>query len=147
MTESSELPQHAQRNREYWDDQAAGYVEPGRLAEAARLLRPGGRLVSLGHHSLLMLCEPDTDPVEPGGDRLLRGYFGLRRLEWISDQRVNFALPYGEWFRLLRASGFEIEDLLELQAPADATRDFDFVAADWAKRWPSEHVIKAVKRA
>lgn len=29
MTESSELPQHAQRNREYWDDQAADYVEPG----------------------------------------------------------------------------------------------------------------------
>jgi hypothetical protein len=28
----------------------------------------------------------------------------------------------------------------------DATRDFDLVAADRVKRWPSEHVIKAVKR-
>ena len=258
MTESPELPQHAVRNREYWDDQAADYVDPGRRAwstadpswgiwgipetelrllpddlagqdaielgcgtgyvsawlarrgarpvgidnsaaqlataadfqrefgidfpllfgnaehvpypdasfdfaiseygaaiwcdpyewipEAARLLRPGGRLVFLGNHSLLMLCEPDTDPVRPGGDRLLRDYFGMRRLEWTSDQSVNFALPYGEWFRLLRAHGFEVEDLLELQAPAGATRDFDFVAADWAKRWPSEHVFKAVKR-
>jgi SAM-dependent methyltransferase len=117
------------------------------IPEAARLLRPGGRLVFLGNHSLLVLCEPDTDPVEPTGDRLLRDYFGLHRTEWISDESVVFALPYGEWFRLLRDNGFEVEDLLELQAPPDAVRDFDFVTADWAKRWPSEHVITAVKRS
>lgn len=259
MTESAELPEHAQRNRQYWDDVAADWVEPGRrnwstadptwgiwaipetelrllpddlagrdaielgcgtayvaawlarrgarpvgidnsaaqlataeqfqrefgidfplvhgnaehvpypdgsfdfaiseygaaiwcdpyrwVPEAARLLRPGGRLVFLGNHSLLMLCEPDTDPVQPTGDRLLRDYFGLHRNEWISDQSVNFGLPYGEWFRLLRDNGFEIEDLLELRAPADATHEVDFVTVQWARRWPSEHVFKAVKRA
>ena len=115
------------------------------IPEAARLLRPGGRLVFLGNHTLLQLCAPDE--LAPAGDRLLRDYFGLHRLEWPDDDSVEFALPYGEWFRLLRANGFEIEDLLELQAPADATRDFDFVTSAWSKRWPSEHVFKAVKRA
>ena len=27
-----------------------------------------------------------------------------------------------------------------------STRDFPFVTAEWARRWPSEHVFKAVKR-
>src|SRR5215207_3298814 len=114
------------------------------VPEAARLLRPGGRLVFLGNHSLLQLCVPDV--LAPAGDRLLRDYFGLHRLEWADDDSVEFALPYGEWFRLLRDTGFEIEDLLELQAPPDATRDFDYVTAQWSRRWPSEHVVKAVKR-
>jgi SAM-dependent methyltransferase len=115
------------------------------VPEAARLLRPGGRLVFLGNHTLLQLCTPEA--LGPAGDRLLRDYFGLHRMEFADDNSVEFALPYGEWFRLLRDSGFVIEDLLELRAPADATRDFDYVTAEWAKRWPSEHVFKAVKRA
>lgn len=36
--------------------------------------------------------------------------------------------------------------LVELRAPADASRDFSFVTAQWARRWPSEHVVTAVKR-
>jgi SAM-dependent methyltransferase len=114
------------------------------VPEAARLLRPGGRLVFLGNHTLLQLCVPDAEA--PAGDRLLRDYFGLHRLEWAFDDSVEFALPYGEWFRLLRGVGFEVEDLLELRAPADATRDWPFVTAGWAKRWPSEHVFKCVRR-
>ena len=114
------------------------------VPEAARLLRPGGRLVFLGTHSLLQLCAPELGPA---GDRLRRDYFGLHRLEWADDDSVEFALPYGEWFRLLRDCGFEVTDLLELRAPADATRDFDSVTARWARRWPAEHVVKAVRRS
>lgn len=114
------------------------------IPEATRLLRPGGRLAFLGNHTLLQLCVPDVlgQPTE----RMLRDYFGLRRLEWADDDSVEFALPYGDWFRLFKANGLEVEDLVEIQAPADATRDFDYVTAAWAKRWPSEHVWKLHKR-
>ena len=114
------------------------------VPEAARLLRPGGRLVFLGNHTLLQLCAPEV--LAPAGDRLLRDYFGRHRLEWADDDSVEFALPYGEWFRLLRSCGFEVTDLLELRAPAAPARDFPFVTAEWARRWPSEHVFKAVKQ-
>ncbi len=114
------------------------------VPEAARLLRPGGRLVFLGNHTLLQLCAPDV--LAPAGDRLLRDYFGLHRLEWADDDSVEFALPYGEWFRLFRSTGFEVTDLLELQAPPDPPRDFPYVSAAWARRWPSEHVWKLRKR-
>ena len=117
------------------------------IPEAARLLRPGGRLVFLGNHSLLQLCSVDVEEIVPAVDRLTRDYFGMHRIEWVADPSVEFALPYGEWFRLLRDSGFQIEDLLEVQAPPDATRDHDFVTAGWARRWPSEHVFKAVKQS
>lgn len=117
------------------------------VPEAARLLRPGGRLVFLGNHSLLQLCAPDVEPQRPAGDTFQRDYFGMHRLTWTDDPSVEFALPYGEWVRLLRDSGFEILALHELQAPPDADRDFSFVTADWARRWPSEHVFVAGKRA
>lgn len=116
------------------------------VPEAARLLRPGGRLVFLGNHTLLQLCQVDTEEVRPAGDRLERDYFGLHAVRWVSDDSVEFALPYGQWFRLLRDSGFEVEDLVEIQAPPDATRDFDFVTAEWARRWPSEHVFVATRK-
>ena len=41
---------------------AAIWCDPYRwIPEAARLLRPGGRLVFLGNSTLLMLCAPDED--------------------------------------------------------------------------------------
>ena len=43
----------------------------------------------------------------------------MHRFEW-PDEGVEFHLPHGEWIDLLRANGFEIERLIELQAPDDA---------------------------
>jgi len=127
---------------------AAIWADPYRwIPEAARLLRPGGRLVFLGNGTLLMLCVPDLEAEGVAGDRLLRDYFGTHRLEWPDTDGVEFHLGYGDMIRLLRASGFEVEDLVELRPPAGATTRYPYVDAAWARRWPSEEVWKARKRA
>ena len=41
----------------------------------------------------------------------------MHRLEWPDDDGVDFHIGYGDWIRLLRANGFEVEDLIEIQAP------------------------------
>ena len=45
----------------------------------------------------------------------------------------------------MRANGFEIERLIELQAPADAQThtQYDYVTAEWAKKWPCEEIWAA----
>ncbi len=125
---------------------ASIWADPYRwVPEASRLLRPGGRLIFLINGTILVLAMQETDDV-PADERLRRPYFGLHRLEWPDDDSVNFALGYGDWIRLLRTNDFEVEDLVELQAPVDATTTYPFVTADWANRWPSEEVWKARKR-
>src|SRR6185436_2791764 len=73
------------------------------IAEAARLLRPGGRLVFLTNSPLLMLCTP------PGGERaseqLERDQFGMRRFEWPDEEGIEFHLPHGEMIRVLGEHG------------------------------------------
>ena len=122
-----------------WCDPAAW------IPEAARLLRPGGRLIFLRNSTLVILCSPDGD--DRVVEQLVRPQFGMRRFEW--DGGVEFHLAHGDWIRLLRGSGFEVEDLVELQAPADAADHpyYDFVSADWARRWPAEEIWAARKRA
>jgi SAM-dependent methyltransferase len=191
---------------------ASVWCDPYRwVPEAARLLRPGGRLVFLRNSTLLMLClpalmqclpVPDTDAAAvhaeplpagpsaapPGADSgdgephhpanmttrtgqhglanrrtrgeggavagavLRRDMFGLHRLGGAQGGRaggrgadagvggVEFHLPHGEWFRLLRGCGFVVDDLVEVRAPQEATSDFGYVSAEWARRWPSEEV-------
>ena len=112
------------------------------IPEAARLLRPGGELVFLVNGIVLMLAVPDEENV-PATERLLRPLFGLHRMEWPEDPSVEFHLPHGEWVRLLRASGFEVTDLIEIQPPEGSTTRYPYVTLDWARRWPSEEVWKA----
>jgi hypothetical protein len=45
--------------------------------------------------------------------------------------------------RLLRSAGFVVDDLIEIQAPSPAHREYPQVAADWARQWPSEEIWKA----
>lgn len=123
---------------------ASIWADPYRwIPEASRLLRPGGRLVFLVNGTLLMLAMPDAE--EPATERMLRPYFGLHRLEWSDDNSVNFALGYGDWIRLLRSNGFEVEDLVELRPAEGATTSFRYVTLEWARKWPSEEVWKARK--
>jgi SAM-dependent methyltransferase len=124
---------------------ASIWADPYRwVPEAARLLRPGGELIFLVNGTILVLCMPEEDDVA-AKDQMIRPYFGLHRLDW-DDGSTNFYLGYGDWIRLLRANDFEVEDLIELQAPVGATTTYPFVTAEWANRWPGEEVWKARKR-
>jgi len=115
------------------------------IAEAARLLRPGGELVFLVNGTLLMLTSPDVDPVEPAGVELLRPYFGMRRFEWVDGDSIDFHLGYGDWIRVLTAHGFEVEALVELRNPGRDAGRYNLFTADWAERWPAEEMWKARK--
>jgi SAM-dependent methyltransferase len=115
------------------------------IAEAARLLRPGGRLVFLRNTPLSILCSPDEGKVE---ERLLRSHADLGRIEWPGeDEGVEYHLPHGEMIRVLRKSGFEVEALHERLAPESSTDHeyYDFVPAEWARRWPAEEIWVARK--
>jgi SAM-dependent methyltransferase len=112
------------------------------IPEAARLLRPGGDLVFLRNSTLLLLCSPDEDV--PAVETLQRPQFGMHRFQW-PDGGIEYHLPHGEWIRLLRANGFEIIDLIEIQAPpaAETHPFYDGVTAEWAKQWPAEEIWRA----
>jgi len=122
------------------------WADPERwVPEAARLLRPGGRLVFLTNSYLMRLCMPAEDGIA-ATDRLLRPAFGMYRIECPGDPGVEFHLSHGDWIRLLRRSGFEVEDLVELRPPAASTTRYPFVTLEWARQWPCEEVWKARKR-
>jgi SAM-dependent methyltransferase len=128
---------------------AAIWCDPYRwIPEAARILRPGGRLVFLGHSYVAMLTFPDEDL--PASEQLQRDHFGMHRFEWpeATDGAVEFALTHGDMIRLLRDSGFEIEDLVEIRAPEGADAPTDPLATvEWARRWPIEEAWKVRKMA
>jgi len=126
---------------------ASIWCDPHRwIPEAARLLRPGGRLIFLVNGTLLVLTLPELEADGAATDRFQRDYFGMHRFDWPDDPAVEFHLGYGDWIRLLRANGFEVEDLLEVRPPEGATTRYPFVTLDWARRWPCEEVWKARKR-
>lgn len=123
---------------------ASIWVDPYRwIPEAARLLRPGGRLVFLRNSTLVILCSPEDDT--PASERLLRPQFGMHRFTW---EGVEFHLSHGDWVRVLRANAFEILDLIEIQAPASAEThaEYDYGTSDWGRKWPAEELWVAQKR-
>jgi SAM-dependent methyltransferase len=125
---------------------ASIWVDPYRwIPEAARLLRLGGELVFMCNSVLSILCAPDEGNVD---ERLHRAQFDLGRIDW-AEEGVNYYLGHGQWIELLRESGFELEGLWEVGASAEATRHdyYDFVSAEWARKWPAEEIWKARKRA
>jgi hypothetical protein len=93
-----------------------------------------------------MLCIPPEDGIA-AADRLLRPAFGMHRVEWPGDSGVEFHLSHGEWVRLLRRSGFDVEDLVEVRPNVDVTTRYPFVTLEWARMWPCEEVWKVRKRA
>jgi SAM-dependent methyltransferase len=115
------------------------------IAEAARLLRPGGWLISLRGSTLSVLCAPPTGPVDT---QLHNDYDAIGRMDWRhADGGIEFHAPPGELIAILRANGFSLEALLELCAPEGARMHeyYDHVTVEWARRWPDEEIWKARK--
>ena len=117
------------------------------IPEAHRLLRPGGRLVFLGNSPLVILCALE-DP-EGTSETLQRPQHGMHKIAWADTGGVEFHLGHGDMFRVLRDTGFEVEALVELFAPADAKTHeyYEFVTADWARKWPAEEIWAARRPA
>ena len=88
------------------------------VAQAARILRPGGRLVFLTNSHLCAMCVPADGG--PAGELLLRGPAELREVRWPGGG-VEYHPSHGDWIRILRGHGFQVEGLHELYArPAGA---------------------------
>jgi SAM-dependent methyltransferase len=124
------------------DHGAMTFADPIRtVPEVSRLLRPGG-LFAFSHASPIhFLCWDDAkDRVDT---RLARAYFGMRKWD---EETVDFMLPYGEWIRLFRSNGLEIEDLVEPRPSPGARTTYPwFAPLSWARRFPSESIWKLRK--
>ncbi|MFN8036794.1 MAG: methyltransferase domain-containing protein [Acidimicrobiia bacterium] len=117
---------------------AAPWCEPRAwLAEAARLLRPGGRLVFLTNSVLAGMCVPAEGGV--ADEQLLRPQRELRVIAWPGGG-IEHHPGHGDWIRELRGVGFVVDALRELYAPTHATLPayYDIVTPEWARRWPAE---------
>ncbi len=124
---------------------AAAWCDPERwLPEAARLLRPGGRLVFLTNSHLSALCVPAEAGVAE--QRLLRSQHEAYRVRWPGGG-LEFHPSHGDWVRLLRRSGFVVEAIHEIFAPPDAGDHpfYEIVSSDWASKWPAEELWVGVR--
>jgi SAM-dependent methyltransferase len=126
----------------FCDHGAMTYADPRRtVPEAARLLRAGGLLAFNMTSPFHFLCW-DTEG-ERADECLHRDYFGMR--SW-DEESVDFQLPYGEWIRLFRQNGLEVEDLIEPRPGPRATSTYDLITFEWARRFPAENLWKLRKR-
>lgn len=122
---------------------ASLWCDPARwVPEAARLLRPGGRLVFHTTSVLSAICLPKDS--------------GPARTELLHPQRevgclhspgggVEFHPSHGDWITILNRAGFTIEALHELYAPPGATDHsfYTLATAAWAQQWPAEELWAA----
>lgn len=113
------------------------------VPEVSRLLRAGGFAAFSGGTPFEWICwNPETDTWD---DRLHRPYFDMHRWE-TPEGSVEFELPYGQWIRLFRRNGLEIEELREVQAPEGAVTTYRTDEENaWARRWPMEQIWKVRK--
>lgn len=122
---------------------ASSWCDPTRwIPEAARLLRAGGQLTFLRNSTLLELCTaPGADAAT---DRLSRPYVDVARIAR-TDGGTHFQLPTGQMIKVLRDSGFVVDELTEFVVPPDARSEYEYVTPEWASTWPSVEVWKATR--
>jgi SAM-dependent methyltransferase len=114
------------------------------IPEAARLLRPNGRLVFLCNSTLSVL----TMTLESTSTELQRPQRGMHRIEWPDTGEIEFHIAHSDWIALLRTEGFDVERLLELYAPegSETHSYYNYVTPEWAQQWPAEELWVARKR-
>jgi len=130
----------------FCDHGAMSFADPHMtVAEASRVLRPGGRMVFNMATPIIFMCWPSEDG--PPGRELLRPYFGMGRIQWeAGDPAVEWQLTYGSWIRLFRDNGFTIEDLIELRPGPEVETTFsEFAPVDWLRDFAGEHIWKVRK--
>ncbi|MEO6866574.1 MAG: class I SAM-dependent methyltransferase [Gaiellales bacterium] len=117
---------------------ASMFADPLRwVPEAARILRPGGRLVFSMITPMLEVCWPSDQ--SSASNEMVKDYFGMHRID---ERAVYFNLPYGEWIRLFRRNGLDVVDLIETRPPegVDETLYRSENQVRWARRWPAEMI-------
>jgi SAM-dependent methyltransferase len=114
------------------------------VPEAARLLRPDG-LFAFSHSTPFSICCWELDG-ESYARELTQPYFGMHRYDDTPGEPTEYNLPYGEWIRLFRESGFRVEALVEIQPPEGAETSYRTPAeTEWARQWPMEEIWKCRK--
>ena len=125
---------------------AAMWCDPYRwVPEAARVLRPGGKLVFVTWSAMLAMTAPDFEDQQTSTS-LLRPQRSLHRVTFPDTDGVEFALSHGTWIELLTNNGFRVDRLIELYAPPEqdgGPQRYSFYDADWARRWPPEEIWTA----
>lgn len=122
---------------------ASLWCDPERwVPEAARLLRPGGRLVFHTTSVLAAMCT--AGDFGYAGQELVRPQRDVARAD-CSDHGVEFHPSHGQWIMILRKAGFVVDALHELYAPpaARAHPYYVLASAQWASRWPAEELWAA----
>ena len=119
---------------------AALWADPKRwIPEAARVLKPGAQLVFMTDHLLSFMTTSADDSI--GQTRtLLRDSHSNYAMQWSKQDGIEFHLSHGAWIELLRGNGFEIERLIELNAPKNATTRYTWADPVWARRWSAEEI-------
>ena len=128
----------------FCDHGALSFADPRRaIPEAARVLRPRGRLVFSLHSPFLFVAwNPKTERIDR---RLHADYFDMHADE--DESSIQFQLPYADWIDLFHQQGLEVERLIHLRPPEDAMTTYDdYAPLDWARRWPAEDLWVLTKR-
>lgn len=106
------------------------------VPQAARVLRPGGRLVFNVASPWFEACYDEA--AGRVTSTLQQDYFGLDGIAE-GDGATSYQLTYGDWVRVLRGAGLVIDDLIEPRPERGTPNGYNETdPPDWAHRWPAE---------
>lgn len=111
------------------------------LAEIARLLRPGGRLVFSVTHPMRWIF-----PDDPTAFEAQISYFEREYVETDEDGTVTYAefhRTIGDWVRALVASGFRLLDIVEPEWPEELTRTWGQWSPERGRIFPGTAIFVA----